>query len=397
MKKLLVTMMILCLTATTLAGCLERSELNTLGLVSGIGIDLTDEGYDVTVQVLNPASLANNSSALPVYSLQATGKTIFEAFQRIDQQTTTTLFLPHLNVIVMNEKLAESGINPVLNFALRHTDIRPDINLLVAKGATANHVLNVLASVDIAPAGELDISTNMAFTHTARLVDLNLYEIVGMSNTSAVNMVLNVVSINHEHPDQHADENQDDGNIKNTQTVTPNAQLRIEHLAVFQSDKLIGFLDDEQAQLYNIFMDNHKRYAFHIIIEEEYYTAVEITRTKTRIEPDLANNQATVHIDLKAMIVENSYPIDLTTQDNLNAMGDHFEEKLNADLHDFVAYVQQDLKTDILSIGGKAFYKEHRLWEEVEGYWEEKFPEFDITINLDFKIDSVGEIGNVTM
>ena len=395
MKKIVTTLMILALTATTLAGCLERTELNKLGLVSGIGIDLEEDGYLVTVQILNPASLANNSSALPVYSLEATGHTIYEAFQRIDQQTATSLFLPHLDVIVVNEALAKSSINPVLNFTLRHTDIRPDINILVAKDTSANHVLNVLTSVDTAPSGELDISTNMAFTHTARLVDLNLYEVVDMVNNHATNVVLNSVSVHYEHEQKH--NNKDDGNMKNIHTITPNAQLRIAHLAVFRGDKIIGFLDDEQAQLYNILMDNHKRYAFHAAIEDEYYVAVEITKTKTKIEPDLANNQATIDIQLTAMIVENTYNIDLTTQENLDVMAEHLQEKLDRDFHEFVTYVQEELKTDILSIGGKAYYKEHHLWEEVEGYWVEQFPELDITINLDFKIDSVGEIGNVTL
>lgn len=395
MKKIVAMLTILLLAATTLTGCLERTELNKLGIVSGIGIDLEEDGYNVTVQILNPASLANNSSALPVYSLQAKGDSISEAFQRVDQQTATALFLPHLNVIVVNEKLAEEGINPVLNFALRHTNIRPDINILVAKETSANHILNVLTSVDTPPAGELDISTNMIFTHTARLVDLNLYEIVDMVNTDTTHVVLNAVSTQHENEQKH--EIKDDGNMKNVQTITPNAQLRIEHLAVFKEDKIIGYLDDNQAQLYNILMDDHKRYVMRTTIEEEYYVVAEITQTSTKIKTDLANNSATIDIDLTAMIVENTYNIDLTTIDNLNTMAEHLGRQLDEDLHEFVNHIQQDLQTDILGIGGKAYYKEHHVWEEVQGYWEERFPELDITINLNFEIDAVGEIGNVTL
>lgn len=393
-KKITACFLVLLLTISTLAGCLERIELNKIGMVSGLGIDLEEDGsYTVTAQTLKPTSLAGNNSALPVYSLQAKGDTIHEAFQRIDQLATTALFLAHLNVIVVNEALAESGLSPVLNFALRHNDVRPDINILVAKDTTASDVLNVLITLDIPPAGELDIYTNMIHTHTARLVTYHLYEVVDMVNTNTINVVLNAVSIHYEDEDKKKDA----GNVKNVQTITPNAQLRIEHLAVFKEDQIQGFLNNSQAQLYNMALGDHKRYSLQTRIEEEYYVSAEVTSTKSKIETDLNNNQATLNIELVARIVENAYPIDLTTQDNLDVMADYLQQQVEKDFTDFITYVQQELGTDIFGIGGKAYYQEHHTWSEVKGYWEELFPELEITINLDLKIDSVGEIGNVTL
>lgn len=395
MKRILFVFSTLFITLSFMTGCLQRTELNELGMVAGLGIDKEENGYTVTAQILNPAALANNSGSTPVYSLKATGQSMSEAFSRIDQMSTTTLFLAHLDVIVVNEAMAEAGINPVLNFALRHTDIRPDINIAVAKGTSANHILNVLPDAYNPPVASLDVSTNMAFEDTSRLVDINLFETIDMVNSPGIQLVLNAVRVHHETDENQSEE--EDGKSDNTQAITSNAQLRMDSLAVFDGEKIIGFIDDEQAQLYNILIGNHKRYIFNTVVDDEYYFATEIVTTKTKIKTELENNKAFITVDLSALIVENAYNIDLTKQDNLNTMAEYLTNKLTRDFKEFIYVLQHEFKADIIGIGGKAYYQNNRLWEEKQGYWDELFPELDIYVELNFVIDSVGEVGNVSL
>ena len=390
-----------------LTGCLERVEINKLGIVSGLGIDKIDDHYQVTAQILNPSAISGkSSSSLPVYSLTAEGDSIHEAYKKLDQMTSTALSLSHLNVMVINEAFAEDGFSPLLNFALRRTDIRPDITFVVAKDESAKDVLSVVTALDLIPSAQLNVISKVP-SYTQRLTSYNLYEVVDMVNGNSINVVLNAVSIHREETQLNAQTSGADGSsgqtnasgssIDNIHDMTVPVQLRFEHLAVFQGDRLAGFISDKEAQLYNMIVHGHKRYDMVARIEDEYYTSVGFTEVKSTISTNLAQNEATIKIELGAIIIENTYPIDLTNTENLTVMSEHLKKQFEAEIHPFVEKVQTEMRSDIFGVGGKAYYQENKLWNEHEGYWAEQFPDLRIHIEVDVKINSVGEIGNVTL
>jgi len=406
-KKLLLGSLLMIACLLTLSGCLERVEINKMGIVAGLAIDKNEDHYVVTAQILNPAAISGKSgNSLPVYSLKAEGRSIHEAYKKLDQLTSTALSLSHLNVMVINEEFAEAGFAPLLNFSLRRTDIRPDISFVVAKEASASEILSVVTALDMIPAAQLDVLSKVP-SYTQRLSSYNLYEVVDMVNGNSINVVLNAVSIHREEAHLNEETQGEDGEkgktekngstVDNIHDITVPVQLRFEHLAVFQNDKLVGFIDDYEAQLYNIVTGVHKRYDMVTQIEEEYYTSVGFTEVKTKLTTDLAQNEATIKINLGAIIIENTYPIDFTNTENLKVMSEHLKEHFETDMNDFIEKVQTELKSDIFGIGGKAYYHENKLWKEKEGYWSDIFPELTIHLEVEVEINSVGEIGNVTL
>ena len=406
-NKLMMAVIVALVSFFALTGCLERVEINKLGLVTGVGIDKDGDNYILTVQILNPAAISGqNQNALPVYNLKADGRSIHEAFSKVGQISSSALFLSHINVIVINEEFAEAGFAPLLNFALRHAEIRPDISIVVAKDNTANEILSVVTALDIIPAAQLNVS-QMVASHTARLTNYNFYEVVDMVNNKTMNLVLNAVNIYHEeahleeeieHKDGVTGVNKSKGStIDNILDISEPVQLRIEHLAVFNNDKLVGFLDTDEAQLYNMVIGEPKRYIYVAILEDEYYTSVRIPKAETKITTDLANNQATIKMDLTAIILENTYPLDLTNQNNLRTISKQITDQFEETMEEFVTRVQTELKSDIFGIGGKAYYHENEIWKELSGYWNDLFPDIEIKLEIEVTIDSVGEIGNVTL
>lgn len=400
-KKILLSTFILVTMILMLTGCLERIEINKIGIVAALGIDKTDDGYIVTAQILNPSAITGErGNSLPVYNFKSEGLSIHEAYRKLDQITTSALALSHLNIIVVDEEFAKAGIAPILNFALRRDDIRPDITILVAKDATANEILSVVTPLDMIPATQIDVA-QFINTHTARLTNYNLYEIVDMVNPKSSNVVLNAVSIYHaedEKSEKDTEKGKDIGaTTDNLNNIKAPVQLRIEHLAAFHEDKLVGFLDTSEAQLYNMVQGTIKRYDIVTRIEEDYYTSFSTTELKSKITTNLANNEATISMKMKGIIQENTYPADFTNQDNLDAVAAYLKAHLESEMENFVAKIQGDLKSDILGIGVKAYTQEKKLWKETTGYWEEMFPNLDIKLEIELEINSVGEIGNVTL
>ena len=420
-----------------LSGCLQRTELNKLGIVSGIGIDKNENGYMVTAQILNPASIAGkNANALPVYTLTADGKTIYDAYQQLDNVTTQALFLSHLSTIVISEEIAKEGINLILDFAMRHTEIRPDVSVVIAKSEKATDVLNVLTAIDTIPASQLDVYTNMAPPHTGRLTNYNLYDVVGLVNSPGVNVVLNAVTIYHtkEHlkhteapPAHHEEESSnkeskkadnageedkreentkkkgakegvgDEGEtIDNVLEIEAPAQLRIKELAVFNQDKLVGYFKSEEAQLYNILTGKSKQYVIKTTVDQEYLISFETGKVKTKIKPNLDEKTVKVECKVHGKLTESGYPIDLTNDKNVKLLENYFKSQLEKDFKAFVRKTQTEFKSDILGVGGKAYHQDHKKWATVKGYWDDLYPELKFSFQVEVELESTGEIMNMT-
>ena len=109
-----------------LGGCSNKIEISAFGIVSGLGIDQTETGYRLSAQVINPSSVTgNHQGTLPVYVLEAEGVSIYDAYRQLNTMTAKTLYLPHLSVIIIDEAVAKTGIQEILDFTLRNVKIRP--------------------------------------------------------------------------------------------------------------------------------------------------------------------------------------------------------------------------------------------------------------------------------
>jgi len=402
--------------ALLLSGCLDRTEISKIWLVSGLGIDKTDTGYLVTVQVLNPTAIVGENPGLPVHTFSAEGATYYEAYQKADNLTVHVLYMSHLSAIIVDEAVAEEGINSVLDFALRHVEIRPDVNVLVAKEDRAEDILKVLTPIETIPSMQLDIFTNMVAEHTARLINYNLYDIINLMNTPGVNAVLDVVTLekepneqagektNEQAEEQPEEQPSEDTNEKseeeggaedNVQSIAPPVQLTIKQLAVFNDDNLIGYINQDDAQLYNILRKKNKRYVIKTKVDNEYYTSFEIEELFGTHKTFLEEEKVIFDFKIKGTLTENRYPIDLSNSDNVKIIESYFEKQLEQDLMAFLEKTQKELAADVIGIGQQAYYTDNNKWSEVQGYWDEIYPRVDFKVNVEIKLKSVGVIENI--
>ena len=197
MRRFLLVMMLCCF----MGGCAHKIEITQLGIVAGFGIDKTENGYSLTAQIVNPSSIAgNHQNTLPVFTISAEGTSIFEAYRRLSTLTSKVLYLPHLSVIVIDEEIANNGINVIIDAVLRNSQIRPNITLFVAKGVESKQILKVLVPNDNIPINRLDSLSNMCHICSSREVNYNFYDVSQMVNAKGSNLVLNAVSIKGYNP-----------------------------------------------------------------------------------------------------------------------------------------------------------------------------------------------------
>ena len=127
------------LCAALLASCWDKIELNELMLVSMVGLDRDPESGDYTIwmQIVNPDAGASargtpGGEQSPVYTYEASGKTLAEAHIKFYNLMPRKMFIHHAKAVLISERAARKGMKDFINFSELQPDARTSIPLLIA-------------------------------------------------------------------------------------------------------------------------------------------------------------------------------------------------------------------------------------------------------------------------
>ena len=133
-------------------GCYNYRELNQLAITSAIGIDKTEDGYKVTVQVINTqkqGSGSNSSGEQPQFFVyENEGKTLQEAFRYLILESPRRLYVNHTVLLLMSEEVARDGILNVLDLFFRDSEFNKQFLTAVVKESSARDVLTILTPLE---------------------------------------------------------------------------------------------------------------------------------------------------------------------------------------------------------------------------------------------------------
>lgn len=135
MKKWLGILLLALALAGGLSGC-GYPELYERILIHGIGVDLCEEGYRVTVR--SSSSVEDEGEELFVCQ----GKTVLDALSSLSLSTGREPFYSHNYLVVFGEDCARQGLDKCLDFFVRYYNTRPAVSVFLARG-TAEEALSV--------------------------------------------------------------------------------------------------------------------------------------------------------------------------------------------------------------------------------------------------------------
>ena len=431
----------------SLCGCMESVELAKMGIVVGMGIDRYEEGYLVTLQIINPAGVTgSNPNLLPVYSVHIAGSTLLRATEALSNASTQVLYYSHLKAVVIDEDIVrEDGINTVMDFLMRNPEVRPDITVLVSKGTTAKDVLNVLTAVELVPMAKLDAITNLNRQRSGKINSTNLYELMDLLHTDGANITLNMVSLRKEeehlpHAQQDNVEAQQEADVKkgeetlwpeqilpdgskpdqskseeggesqkeeeatpgnegptkqNYGEITASTDLLVENLAVFKDDKMVGELNSMESQYYNLLLGKDKRFETAISLDDgQYYLSLLVTKSSSKSTAFLKEKKAHIDIKIRGELLEGSFPMDVDNPVNMKEVERKFSKEVEDRCRELLKKTQEEFQCDITSIGLSAYYHDYKEWRGLSAYWNEIYSELEFDVDCTVDIYSTGEIKN---
>ncbi|WP_313894152.1 Ger(x)C family spore germination protein [Psychrobacillus sp.] len=390
MKKIITVILIIFL-IQILSGCWSKRELNELALVAALGIDLIDGEYAISVQVINPSQISSKQSAdgqAPVVTYHAKGKTVFEAVRKILASSPRKLYFAHLQLIVIGEELASNGLKDTVDFLARDQEIRNDFTFIVSQQATAKDVLNVLTPIEKIPANKMLNSLKAMQEAWGSTLEVGIEELLTKLSAKGQYYVLSAIEING---DKRL--GIDPTNVERIETPVI---LKFTGLAIFQEDKLLGYLNEYESKSFN-YLNNKIKSTIEIIsCPSEGQLSTEVTQSKTKIK-GLTNDGKpiiNVSIDVVQNVAEVKCDIDLTETKTIEWIDNQTEELIEKNIKQVLNTIQKNYKADVLGFGEAIHRADPKEWKEIKGAWETIYPEIEVNVKVNVKTQGLGTLQN---
>ena len=242
MKK--IRLLILIILLITLTGCFNYKEINDYAIVSGISIDINNNSYEIGLQIMNAKKeKENNNSLITIY--KGSGKTVYQALEKIMLDSPKELYLGHNEVIVISDELLKKK-DPLeyLDFFLRESQIEKDSLIINAKDNKAYDILEIITPLETIPSSNLKSSLNIADNYNGTLSLVTIDEFIHNLKTSGKEAVLPSVII--------VGSKNEGEKIDNISQSNPKSKIKYTTLAYFKNNKLYDYLSSDESNGYNL-------------------------------------------------------------------------------------------------------------------------------------------------
>jgi len=370
--------LIILLAAVTSSGCWDREELDTLGIVAGLAIDIDEKDPDkvqITAQVLNPRAISPSQSgggggteAVPVLNRQASGYTLFDAIRKSTTQPSRKLYFPHNQILVVSEELARTkGTEYFLDFFLRDPEPRRSTWILVANNK-ASDILGIHAVIDEIPAIAI-AETLKTWTATSQVfpVSVHMFTQDLMSKSSAP-IATYITRIGDD--------------------------VRLAGMAVFKGTRLVGLLDLAETRGL-LWVRNQVKSGIIVTkcIKDGKKVSLEVMNSKCKVTPVMRNGEIYMKIDveIKSNLGDQQCLHNHTTEEALKSLASQQNTVVENEIKAVLAKAHS-LGADILLFADTIYRKYPKKWKELAPNWDKVFPTIKTEINVKSSINHIGMI-----
>lgn len=380
---LLLTALLLCMPA----GCWNRQEINELAFVMAVGLDRASGGepYRVTIQVAKPKAFTKEKGGSPqeknfeVYT--ATGATPSEAVRNLSRQVPRRLLLSHCRMILISERLAAAGVEPVLDFFERSHEFRETVWVLVDRGE-AHDLLKAEIDMENIPAETIShLIKNSG--ETSRGYNVIMKDFLKSINTPGADPVA--------------------ASVEFLPGTVPGGKpkARLAGVAVFRRDRLAGWLDGQEARGFLWVVGKAKTGI--IVLDApggQGKIAFQFLRARRKLTPEIRDDRFVIKLevdtegilaDINVMEIASGHSM---TEREQEALVKEVERRVEAAIKDEVQAAlrkaQQEYQTDIFGFGQVIRRRFPQEWQMVAEQWYEIYPFVEVQIEVNAKLSASG-------
>lgn len=369
-----------------LAGCWSRRELNDLALVVSLGVDLVEEGVlEITVGVAGPGAAGGGKGQETAAITQRKaiisrqGRSFAEAFRDIELSLPRRLNMTHTLVVIVGERLAEHGLQTLLDYIMRSPEFRLQGMIMVLRGASIRELLETPPLMENLLTKAL---TEIASTRIG--LSIRLWEYFSARATHYRSPMLPVIELG-----EHGSHEQG----------APPKEVRLSGAAIMRGDKVVRYLNAQEVRAIKWLRGHGKGGVITVPCGEEPgidTVSFAITQATHRTRASLTGDQPRYQIALrgKLRVSEMQCHRPLWTEEVQEQLIRRAEKELHELVTGVIAMLQES-ETDPLYFGERIRAYHPAVWHRVGHMnWGRTWSESKVDVTVDLHLQSTGLMGD---
>ncbi len=364
-----------------LPGCWSRTEVETLAIVTNIGIDTVEQDGHVkfllTANIIRPPLAGGGTqgggsgAGKPVYwRVASLGDTLSDAERNLNLRIPRRIFYGHLRFVVINEKVARKGLADIIDYLHRNMRIRPRVLLLLTPEKAFDTLIRQ-AELEPDLARMIDEMDRMALSRSSKAFIDDLAHTTGQLTASGIDPLVAGITPIESPPTEPEGK--------------PVKVIRINRGGAFRVDKFVGWLDSDEVRGYLLGIGKAQSGPFSITLKPHSHKDVNImmTRATGKIKVDTDGDEVTAVIEISAEgdLSEFHTTEEIATDEGMKILGQKFSDAIKTEVMKAVKK-SKELKSDIFGFGAALHRDNPAEWKRFEKHWYEVLPRIKVTVKV---------------
>lgn len=412
-----------------LAGCFGN-EPNDIAYIVALGFDKSEDNlnYKITMQFAKPTQISGGASEEGgkggpniVENIVVEAPNIYAGLDTANHIVSKKFSLYHTKLFVFSQEVAKEGVDDLLETMSRSEEIRPDVYIAVSVGSANEYLTEVKPVIELNPAKYYQLTYDK--NDSAGFPRCTLQDFYFIENTNYCDAAVPLAGIiksedseeengqssQSEQKSEEGGELTENANNKNAPVNDKGFEYKIKNytagevsiqeenksetmgMAIFSDKKMVGTMGGIDSVIYNILKGEYR--GSYVTFYDDKASNMPVTVKIIQQKKPLV----TINIDEKTINIKTYLESDfysLTSDNVIEKDISHFEEMAKKEIEDacteFIRYTRDTYNADILALGLKA--KKYFLTDESfkEYNWREKFKEYEISVETDFKVKRTG-------
>lgn len=378
-------LLIIILIPFLLTGCYDYKELNSIAIVSATEINKIDDEYIIYAQVVNPqAPEKTTNPQAPFIIYTGKGNTIQEAYRNITTEASRYLYPSHLELIIINEKLAKEDVTQVIDFYLRHPALSGEFYLMIGKN---DNILEAITPIDAISSSSIKSSVDISNKYLGITNKVTFNDFTNQALNPNLEIIVPSIELLN-----YKEESQKTESVEKTQTET---KYKLSGLSVFKDNKLLGYLTEDESLSYNIINNKIKNAIINYECDKENkkYIAIEVINTSSKISFSKEDKSIKIDISIKANLNEIQCDIDLKDKENIKKINKMYEQDLKEKLTKNISSIKEKYNSDIFGFLDIIYKNDYSYYKTIKDTWSAtSFKGLKIEVNPKVKIVEKGNL-----
>ncbi len=349
----------------SLLGCGQATPLKDKLIVEGIGVDVEEEKFSVTVQVYSPAADKQGSGESQMFNEK--GETVQEALAQIDKNLGKTSFYADTKVIVLSYQALERGLWSLLDVFIRSSEMGSNVCVVATKDKPSE-LFSIEKEGNNMPAKVLANGLRYGKNNSAPVSGELMRIAQGLmdeSVTVSIPMVKTVEKEGKKYP-------------------------VFEGVLCFSGDKPVYEMDETMKWVYH-WMNNYDDKRSFLVEEKESTVSLLFHESQVSVDVSLINQKPHFDISLEVVgEVGESSSSDQLTREGVEGLQKTAQEKMKTMILSTLTKVVGEHGCDVFRLG-KTLRKQQSTYFKTLNSWKEtmKHATYSATVELD--ITRVGQ------